>query len=114
MIFKHIEGQLARWLEELAQYDMEIVHRSGKMLLPLLASLTGYGVGSFIDNGTTSSTSNSIYPTGYGLSDRNYNYHKEVELDSIQHDSSRSPASYLVYGLVRRLSGASCSLSQTI
>ena len=30
MRFKHIEGQLARWLEELAQFDMEIVHRSGK------------------------------------------------------------------------------------
>ena len=27
MRFKHIEGQLARWLEELAQYDMEIIHR---------------------------------------------------------------------------------------
>ncbi|CAG2249837.1 unnamed protein product [Mytilus edulis] len=30
MRFKHIEGQLARWLEELAQFDMEIVHRPGK------------------------------------------------------------------------------------
>ena len=30
MRFKHIEGQLARWLEELVQFDMEIVHRSGK------------------------------------------------------------------------------------
>jgi hypothetical protein len=30
MRFKHIEGQLARWLEELAQFDMEIVHRSDK------------------------------------------------------------------------------------
>ena len=30
MRFKHIEGQLARWLEELAQFDMTIVHRSGK------------------------------------------------------------------------------------
>ena len=28
--FKHIEGQLARWLEELSQFDMEIVHRPGK------------------------------------------------------------------------------------
>ena len=27
--FKHIEGQLARWLEELAQYNMQIVHRKG-------------------------------------------------------------------------------------
>ena len=25
--FKVIEGQLARWLEELSQYDMQIVHR---------------------------------------------------------------------------------------
>ena len=30
MRFKHIEGQLSRWLEELATYDMEIVHRPGK------------------------------------------------------------------------------------
>lgn len=30
MRFKHIEGQLARWLEELAQCDMEILHRPGK------------------------------------------------------------------------------------
>ena len=30
MRFKHIEGQLARWLEELAQFDMEIIHRPGK------------------------------------------------------------------------------------
>ena len=30
MRFKLIEGQLARWLEELSQYDMEIVHRAGK------------------------------------------------------------------------------------
>jgi hypothetical protein len=29
MRFKHIEGQLARWCEELAQYDMTVVHRSG-------------------------------------------------------------------------------------
>lgn len=28
--FKHIEGQLDRWLEELAQFDMEIIHRPGK------------------------------------------------------------------------------------
>ena len=27
MQFKHIEGQLARWLEKLAQLDMEILHR---------------------------------------------------------------------------------------
>jgi len=27
--FKQINGQLARWLEELSQYDMTIVHRSG-------------------------------------------------------------------------------------
>jgi hypothetical protein len=31
MHFKHIEGQLARWLEELAQFDMEIIHRPGKL-----------------------------------------------------------------------------------
>jgi transposase InsO family protein len=30
MRFKEIEGQLARWLEELAQFDMSIVHRKGK------------------------------------------------------------------------------------
>ena len=30
MKFKDIEGQLARWLEELAQFDMQIVHRKGK------------------------------------------------------------------------------------
>jgi len=30
MRFKNVEGQLARWLEELAQYDMQIVHRKGK------------------------------------------------------------------------------------
>jgi len=28
--FKNIEGQLARWIEELAQYNMIIQHRSGK------------------------------------------------------------------------------------
>lgn len=27
--FRHIEGQLSRWLEELSQFDMQIVHRSG-------------------------------------------------------------------------------------
>lgn len=27
--FKHTEGQLARWLEELSQYDFEIEHRAG-------------------------------------------------------------------------------------
>ena len=30
MRFKDIEGQLARWLEELAQYDMQIIHRKGE------------------------------------------------------------------------------------
>ena len=30
MRFRHIEGQLARWLEELSTFDMEIVHRPGK------------------------------------------------------------------------------------
>ncbi|CAG2185027.1 unnamed protein product [Mytilus edulis] len=30
MRFKHIEGQLARWLEELSSFDMEIIHRPGK------------------------------------------------------------------------------------
>lgn len=29
MRFRHLEGQLARWLEELQQFDMEILHRSG-------------------------------------------------------------------------------------
>ena len=28
--FKSIEGQLARWLEELTTYDLTILHRSGK------------------------------------------------------------------------------------
>ena len=31
MHFKHIEGQLARWLEELAQFDMDIMHRHGRL-----------------------------------------------------------------------------------
>ena len=30
MEFKNIEGQLARWIEELAVYNMEIVHRPDK------------------------------------------------------------------------------------
>ena len=29
--FKYIEGQLARWLEELSQFDMQIQHRPGKL-----------------------------------------------------------------------------------
>ena len=29
MRFRHAEGQLARWLEELSQYDMVIIHRAG-------------------------------------------------------------------------------------
>ena len=29
MRFKNVEGQLARWLEELSQYDMVIAHRAG-------------------------------------------------------------------------------------
>ena len=29
--FKHIEGQLARWVEELEQFDMQIVHRKGRL-----------------------------------------------------------------------------------
>ena len=29
MRFKLIEGQLARWLEELTQYDLKILHRPG-------------------------------------------------------------------------------------
>ena len=31
MRFEHIEGQLARWLEELAQFDIELIHRPGKL-----------------------------------------------------------------------------------
>jgi len=31
MRFKNVEGQLARWLEELAQYDVQILHRKGRM-----------------------------------------------------------------------------------
>ena len=30
MKFKNIEGQLARWLEELQEYDMEVSHRAGR------------------------------------------------------------------------------------
>ena len=30
MNFKHLDGQLARWNEELSQFSMEIVHRPGK------------------------------------------------------------------------------------
>ena len=29
MQFKNPEGQLARWLEVLSEYDIEIIHRSG-------------------------------------------------------------------------------------
>ena len=29
--FKNIEGQLSRWLEELSQYDMEVIHRPGAL-----------------------------------------------------------------------------------
>lgn len=29
--FKHPEGQLARWLEQLGHFEYEIVHRSGKL-----------------------------------------------------------------------------------
>ena len=31
MRFKNLEGQLARWLEAIAQFDFQIVHRAGKM-----------------------------------------------------------------------------------
>ena len=30
MSFKNIEGQLARWMEELSQFDMSVLHRPGK------------------------------------------------------------------------------------
>ena len=30
MGFRNIEGQLARWIEELSMYNMQIVHRAGK------------------------------------------------------------------------------------
>ena len=30
MSFKNIEGQLARWMEQLSQFDMSVVHRPGK------------------------------------------------------------------------------------
>ena len=30
MGFKNIEGQLAKWIKELAIYNMEFVHRPGK------------------------------------------------------------------------------------
>ena len=29
MRFKNIEGQLARWIEELQNYDMELLYRAG-------------------------------------------------------------------------------------
>ena len=31
MRFRHVEGQLARWLEELSQYDVQVVHRKGSL-----------------------------------------------------------------------------------
>ena len=31
MIFKNIEGQLARWMEELVQLDMSVIHRAGRL-----------------------------------------------------------------------------------
>ena len=31
MSFKNIEGQLARWMEELSQFYMSVVHRAGKL-----------------------------------------------------------------------------------
>jgi len=31
MSFKELEGQLARWLERLQQYDFEIIHRKGEL-----------------------------------------------------------------------------------
>ena len=31
MNFKNIGGQLARWIEEISQYDMSILHRAGKL-----------------------------------------------------------------------------------
>ena len=31
MKFRHLSGQLARWVEELGQYDFDIVHRAGKL-----------------------------------------------------------------------------------
>jgi len=30
MSFKNLEGQLARWLEHIQQYDFEIIYRGGK------------------------------------------------------------------------------------
>ena len=39
MRFKYLKGQLARWREELAQYDMEIIHRVGKKNI---STLTAY------------------------------------------------------------------------
>ena len=30
MGFKQIEGQLARWIEELQNYDMELLYRAGR------------------------------------------------------------------------------------
>ena len=33
MSFKNLEGQLARWMEEISQYDMKIIHRPGNQHL---------------------------------------------------------------------------------
>jgi len=31
MIFRNLEGQLARWLEQMQQYDFKIIHRKGNL-----------------------------------------------------------------------------------
>jgi len=33
MSFKNLERQLARWLEQIQQYDFEIVHKERKFIL---------------------------------------------------------------------------------
>lgn len=36
MSFKDLEGQLARWLERLQQYEFQIIHRKGQLLIKML------------------------------------------------------------------------------
>lgn len=51
--FQHLEGQLARWIEELSQFDIQIIHRSGKKhsnadalsRIPLIADCDCYEAG---------------------------------------------------------------------
>ena len=42
--FKEPVGQMARWLERLAEYDFEIVHRAGKNITQTLTGFRLYRV----------------------------------------------------------------------